>query len=201
MKKRLLALITTILVGILLAVGLSLAEEIVTQKALWWDSPSFETANYKIESDQPITAVFSGTFQVRRVTTGEIVYEQNFGTACQPQMDQPPGTGQCGAVDDFVIDTDDFQQEDLELWSRACWAVTGYDLLCSIYVPPGCHLTEAGCTILLEGGAVTIPKTCRSAIEQCGTVQDDQGYWRIRTFRGTKRYGICIPGLMMIREE
>lgn len=199
MKRRLVVLVTGVLVVVVfLIAGIVVAEEIITRYGLWWSDPDWETTWLKLESEEPITATFTGTLHVRRPASGEIISRQNFETTCLPG--EEPGAGRCGGLEQ-IIDTNQFEREDLELWSRACWMVTGYvEPLCTIYVPPGCDLAGAGCTMILSETGITIPDACRTAIEACGTVQDDQGFWYIRTFRGTKPYGICIPGLMLWEE-
>jgi len=175
--------------------GIALAEEMI--HSIWWTDPDWEQTWVKLESKEPITAVFTGTLQVRRPGSGEVIFSQDIDTSCVPTEDGP-GTGRCGSLE-YTINTDDFHSEDLELWSRACWMVTGYaEPLCMIYVPDNCDLAGVGCSISLIGTEVTIPEICRLAIERCETVQDDQGFWCIRTFRGTKPYDIYLP-LIVIR--
>lgn len=195
-NKKLVSIVVALLITLALA-GVVLGKQIKTSVGLFWSAPHWETATLRFESEQPITAVFTGTIQVRRASTGEVIFSQDLKTDCQPA--QEPGEGRCGSLVDYVIQTDHFEREDLELWWRACWQVTNYaNLACTIYRPTDCDITGAGCTVLHSvDGTVTIPESCRNRLEACGTVQDPLGFWRIRTFRGTKLYGICIPGLAL----
>lgn len=200
MKMRL-ATLTVCILGIVLFVvaGISLAEEIITQHSIWWTDSAWQKAWLQLESDDPITASFTGTLQVRHAVSGEVVFSKDLDTSCVPRYDEP-GLGRCGTLE-HTINSDDFERQDFEVWRRACWMVTGYtEPLCTVYVPDNCNLAGAGCTMILSATKVTVPTLCRTTIEACGTVQDDQGFWLITTFRGTKPYKIWLPMLAIEKE-
>jgi len=199
MKKRLAALIIVVAI-LFVIIGIAIAEEIAIIATVPWEDSDWQTTWHEVSSLEPITAVFTGTVQVRRPASGEVIFSQDADTTCVPPEDQP-GVGAC-QVQAPPIDTDDFEPEELELWSRAGWIVPGYlKPLWFVWSPADCNLADAGCTIIVgTGTGVTIPPSCRSAIEDCGSVQDAQGYWRMRTFRGTKLYDIYLP-LIMVEES
>ena len=198
MKKRLAALL---IMAAILFVGIAIAEEIVISFVVPWEDPDWETTWHEVISLEPITAVFTGTVQVRRQSSGEVIFSQDVDTTCVPPDDQPgAGAGAC-QVQAYPINTDDFEPEQLELWSRAGWIVPGYlKPLWFVWVPPGCDLADADCTIVVgTATGVSVPEACQRAIEECDTVQDSQGFWRIRPFTGTKYHKLYLP--LILKEE
>jgi len=184
-----LALLTTFL-----AVGGLWAQEPVINdsEAIRWDFSGFERTTVPITSEVEISVAFTGSVQVR-TTQGEILAEQFLETNCQPS--ETLGTGQCGNAISWSWDPGEFPRVQLEEWKRTCWQTSVYTRpSCMVHVPATCNLAGANCTIDLDAeGQTVIPDTCMVQLEECGTRRDENDFWLVKTFTGTKFWGRCLP--------
>lgn len=192
MKKRLANALRLTSLLLLLSLAVAAAMEISGTMTLWWDVPEFEESTKMIESVEEITISFTGETQIRTLA-GEVLTTQSIQTDCQPSdtLEQ----GQCGTVTTWTWDTDAFPREQLEEWTRACWVTSVYtEPSCVIFVPPGCDLSGAGCTVNLEAdGHITVPTSCMTALRNCGTRQDEAGFWLTDSFTGTQWIKYYFP--------
>ena len=183
-------LVTALMIGALSAQG---QEPVISgNEALRWDLPGFERTAVEITSEEPITVTFIGNVQVRN-SDGEVLAEQPLKTDCWPG--ETCGSGQCGNVISWSWDPAEFPRIHLEIWKRQCWQTSVYSRpSCAVHVPVTCDLTGAGCTIDLDaGGQTVIPDNCMTRLEECGTRRDENDFWLVKSFTGTKLWGRCLP--------
>lgn len=192
-----LALVTTfVMVG-----GLWAQEPVINDsEAIRWDLTGFERTTVPITSEVEISVVFIGSVQVR-TPDGEVLAEQSLEADCQPG--ETPGVGQCGNAISWDWDPGEFPRVQLEEWKRTCWQTSVYTRAsCMVHFPATCDLAGAGCTIDLDAeGQVVIPDTCMARLEECGTRRDEDGFWLVKTFTGTKMWGRCLPLLTVGSES
>jgi hypothetical protein len=199
MKKAILVL--SILVSLFM-VGIVFAEMLNREAALRWDAPEWGQTYGVASFDTPITAtLFSLTGTVRLVDSNGVVVDSQPVeiSGCEPGA--TAGSGQCGAAYSWSWDTDNYAKskgvltEQVKIaWVAPDWGVE----LPTVWAPANCDLSGAGCTIEFDQSSwtVSIPQSCRDALASCGVTQDEDGWWSISTFRGTKTWTWCLPLLV-----
>lgn len=101
--------------------------------------------------------------------------------------DPIPPTGVCdGSVPTQIFDVVNLPPGIYEHWIRLAWVSTDTSSDPRRFVlpwePSDCDLRGANCTVTLSEDKVVIPSSCYARLMQCGTWQDDNGFWLRDTY-------------------